>query len=153
MRTFLIIVLLPAYFFEQEMNSIKPTIEIFQANLLDLADAMEKKDALTIDQLMFHKPVTDEQFARELENALNEPLLPLEAINSMEKTGEFGPLLTIVSDEMHYQRHLTKTGVKADNCYAYFHEVNGIDIFVIAEWNESYFRFIRIKNLKALLPQ
>jgi hypothetical protein len=87
----------------------------------------------------------------EVELAINDSILPPNAINLMAKIGQFGSLTTVIKDEMAYKRYLEKAGVNAKDCFAYFHEINGIDIFVIAEWNESYFRFIRIKNLKALL--
>jgi hypothetical protein len=69
----------------------------------------------------------------------------------MHEIGQFGSLTSVFKDEMFYKRYLEKARVDAKDCYGYFYEKNGIDIFVIAEWNGDHFRIIRIKNLKVLL--
>ena len=128
-----------------------PSIVIFQSNLQELSKAFEKKEYQTIHKFLHHKNVSEERMIIEVELAINDSILPPDAIKMIDKRGEFGSLITVFKDEMTYKRYLEKAGVNAKDCFAYFHEINGIDIFVIAEWNESYFRFIRIKNLKALL--
>ena len=57
----------------------------------------------------------------------------------------------VIKDEMAYKRYIEKAGVLLKDCYTYFFEKNGMDVFVIAEWNGENFRFIRIKNLRVLL--
>ncbi len=151
MKTFLFIVLLPAYFFGQNLKSTKPSIEIFQSNLLELADAFEKRDYQIIDQLTHHKQVSEEILKREIELAINDSILPPQAITLMNKMGQFGPLTSVIKDEMAYKRYLEKAKVDPKDCYTYFFEKNGMDVFVIAEWNGDHFRFIRIKNLMVLL--
>jgi hypothetical protein len=151
MKTFLFIVLLPAYFLGQNLKSTKPSIEIFQSNLLELADAFEKRDYQIIDQLTHHKQVSEEILKREIELAINDSILPPQAITLMNKMGQFGPLTSVIKDEMAYKRYLEKAKVDPKDCYTYFFEKNGMDVFVIAEWNGDHFRFIRIKNLMVLL--
>jgi hypothetical protein len=151
MRTFLFIVLLPAYFFGQDLKSTKPSIEIFQSNLLELADAFEKREYQTIDQLTHHKQVSEEILKREVELAINDSILPPQAISLMNKMGQFGPLSSVIKDEMAYKRYIDKAGIELKDCYTYFFEKNRMDVFLIAEWNEDHFRFLRIKNLKVLL--
>jgi hypothetical protein len=101
--------------------------------------------------MLHHKEVSDEIFKNEVEFALNDSLLPAKVIIRMNQIGEFGPLLSIIKNERAYTRYLEKSGVKAENCFAYFHEINRMDVLVLAEWNGSTFRFIRIKNLKLLV--
>ena len=129
----------------------KPSIVIFQSNLLELSKAIEKRAYETIHKFLHHKNVSEKRMINEVELAINDSILPPDAINLMAKIGEFGSLTTVIKDEMAYKRYLEKAGVNAQDCFAYFYDINGIDIFVIAEWKETYFRFIRIKNLKALL--
>jgi hypothetical protein len=119
--------------------------------LQELSKAFEKKEYETIHKFLHHKNVSEKRMINEVELAINDSILPPDAIKMIDKRGEFGALTTVIEDEMTCKRYLEKAGVNAKDCFAYFHEINGIDIFVIAEWNESYFRFIRIKNLKALL--
>ena len=151
MKTFLFIILLPAYFFGQDLKSTKPSIEIFQSNLLELVEAFEKREYQIIDQLTHHKQVSEEILKREVELAVNDSILPPNAISLMNKMGQFGPLTSVIKDEMAYKRYIDKAGVEIKDCYTYFFEKNGMDVFVIAEWNGEYFRFIRIKNLRVLL--
>jgi hypothetical protein len=129
----------------------KPSIVIFQSNLLELSKAIEKRAYETIHKFLHHKNVSEKRMINEVELAINDSILPPDAIKLMDKRGEFGSLTTVIKDEMAYNRYLEKAGVNAQDCFAYFYDINGIDIFVIAEWKETYFRFIRIKNLKALL--
>jgi hypothetical protein len=119
--------------------------------LQELSKAFEKRAYETIHKFLHHKNVSEKRMINEVELAINDSILPPDAIKLMDKRGEFGSLITVFKDEMAYKRYLKKAGVNAKDCFAYFHEINGIDIFVIAEWKETYFRFIRIKNLKALL--
>lgn len=130
-----------------------PSIVIFQSNLHELSMAFEKREYETIHKFLHHKNVSEERMINEVELAINDSILPPEAIKMIDKCGEFGSLITVFKDEMAYKRYLKKAGVNAKDCFAYFHEINGIDICVIAEWKETYFRFIRIKNLKAFLYQ
>jgi hypothetical protein len=129
----------------------KPSIVIFQSNLLELSKAFEKRAYETIHKFLHHKNVSEKRMINEVELAINDSILPPDAIKLMDKRGEFGSLTTVIKDEMAYKRYLEKAGVNPQDCFAYFYDINGIDIFVIAEWKETYFRFIRIKNLKALL--
>ena len=69
----------------------------------------------------------------------------------MHEIGQFGSLMSEFKNEMFYKRYLEKARVDAKDCYGYFYEKNGIDILVFAEWQGTYFRFIKIKNLKELL--
>jgi hypothetical protein len=128
-----------------------PSIVIFQSNLHELSMAFEKRAYETIHKFLHHKNVSEERMINEVELAIKDSILPPEAIKMIDKWGEFGVLTTVIKDEMAYKRYLEKAEVNAKDCFAYFREINGIDIFVIAEWKETYFRFIRIKNLKALL--
>lgn len=128
-----------------------PSIFIFQSNLHEVSKAFDKRAYETIHKFLHHKNVSEKRMINEVELAINDSILPPNAINLMAKIGQFGSLTTVIKDEMAYKRYLEKAGVNAKDCFAYFHEINGIDIFVIAEWKETYFRFIRIKNLKALL--
>lgn len=128
-----------------------PSIVIFQSNLHEVSQAFDKRAYETIYKFLHHKNVSEKRMINEVELAINDSILPPEAIKMIDKWGEFGALTTVMKDEMAYKRYLEKAGVNAKDCFAYFHEINGIDIFVIAEWKETYFRFIRIKNLKALL--
>jgi hypothetical protein len=129
----------------------KPSIVIFQSNLQELSKAFEKRAYETIHKFLHHKNVSEKRMINEVELAINDSILPPDAIKLMDKRGEFGSLITVFKDEMAYKRYLEKAGVNPQDCFAYFYDINGIDIFVIAEWKETYFRFIRIKNLKALL--
>ena len=104
-----------------------------------------------IDKLTHHKQVSEEILKREVELAINDSILPPQAITLMNKMGQFGPLTSVIKDEMAYKRYLEKAKVDPKDCYTYFFEKNGMDVFVIAEWNEDHFRFLRIKNLKVLL--
>ena len=128
-----------------------PSIVIFQSNLHEVSQAFDKRAYETIHKFLHHKNVSEKKMIKEVELAINDSILPPNAINLMAKIGQFGSLTTVIKDEMAYKRYLEKAGVNAKDCFAYFHEINGIDIFVFAEWKETYFRFIRIKNLKALL--
>jgi predicted nucleic acid-binding protein len=132
-------------------SQVTPTIEIFQANLTVLSDAFENREYQIIDQLTHHKQVTEEILKREVELAINDSILPPQAISLMNKMGQFGSLSSVIKDEMAYKRYIDKAGVELKDCYTYFFEKNGMDVFVIAEWNGDHFRFIRIKNLKVLL--
>ena len=149
MKYFIIFILV--FFSKLVFSQVTPTIEIFQANLTVLSDAFENRDYSLIHSMLHHKEVSDEIFKNEVEFALNDSLLPAKAIIRMNQIGEFGPLLSIIKNERAYTRYLEKSGVKAENCFAYFHEINRMDVLVLAEWNGSTFRLIRIKNLKLLL--
>ncbi|MFM7667412.1 MAG: hypothetical protein ACKO7D_04405 [Bacteroidota bacterium] len=129
----------------------KPEITIFQSNLLELAEALEKRDYQMINKMLHHKQVSEEMMKKEVEFSINDSLLPLNAIKLMDKTGQFDSLTSVVKDEMAYNRYLSKIGVDPKNCFAYFCEKEGVDVFVFAEWNGAYFRFVKIKNLKGLL--
>ena len=147
----LILLLFPILFSPYFFGQNEPSISIFQSNLLELADAFEKREYQTIDQLTHHKQVSEEILKREVELAINDSILPPQAISLMNKMGQFGPLSSVIQDEMAYKRYIDKAGVELKDCYSYFFEKNGMDVFLIAEWNENHFRFLRIKNLKVLL--
>lgn len=147
----LILLLFPVLFSPHLFGQNEPSISIFQSNLLELADAFEKREYQIIDQLTLHKQVSEEILKREVELAINDSILPPNAISLMNKMGQFGPLTSVIKDEMAYKRYIDKAGVEIKDCYTYFFEKNGMDVFVIAEWNGDHFRFIRIKNLKVLL--
>ena len=146
-----ILLLFPIFFSPPLFGQNEPSISIFQSNLLELADAFEKREYQIIDQLTLHKQVSEEILKREVELAINDSILPPQAISLMNKMGQFGPLSSVIKDEMAYKRYLEKAKVDPKDCYTYFFEKNGMDVFVIAEWNGEYFRFIRIKNLRVLL--
>lgn len=129
----------------------KPEITIFQSNLFELAEALEKRDYLKINKMLHHKQVSEEMMKKEVEFSIIDSLLPLNAIKLMDKIGQFGSLTSVIKDEMAYKRYLSKAGFDPKDCFAYFYEKEGVDIFVFAEWNGAYFRFIKIKNLKVLL--
>lgn len=132
-------------------SQTKPSIVIFQSNLLELSEAFEKRDYQTIDELLHHKQVSEEQMKKEVEFAINDSILPMHAISLMNSMGQFGPLISVIKDEMAYKRYLAKAGVDPEDCFGYFIEKEGLDAMVIAEWNGQYFRFVKIKNLKVLL--
>jgi len=134
----------------QKSNEINPTIEVFQTNLLALSSAFENRDYPTIHKIFIHKEVSEEMFKNEVESAIQDSILPVSAIMSINKFGAFGPLMNIVDDEMAYKRFVEKAKVQVENCFAYYHEIKGLDILVPAEWNGSTFRFFRLKNLKLL---
>jgi|688.fasta_scaffold419124_2 hypothetical protein len=146
-----ILLLFPILFSPHLFGQNVPSISIFQSNLLELAEAFEKREYQTIDQLTLHKQVSEEILKREVELAINDSILPPQAISLMNKMGQFGSLTSVIKDEMAYKRYLEKAKVDPKDCYTYFFEKNGMDVFVIAEWNGDHFRFIRIKNLKVLL--
>lgn len=101
--------------------------------------------------MLHHKQVSGETIKREVELAIKDSLLPLNVIKLMHEIGQFGSLMSEFKNEMFYKRYLEKARVDAKDCYGYFYEKNGIDILVFAEWQGTYFRFIKIKNLKELL--
>lgn len=146
-----ILFLFPILFSPHLFSQNEPCIAIFQSNLLELAEAFEKREYQTIDQLTPHKQVSEEILKREVELAINDSILPPNAISLMNKMGQFGPLSSVIKDEMAYKRYIDKAGIELKDCYTYFFEKNGMDVFLIAEWNEDHFRFLRIKNLKVLL--
>lgn len=146
-----ILLLFPILFSPHLFGQNVPSISIFQSNLLELAEAFEKREYQTIDQLTLHKQVSEEILKREVELAINDSILPPQAISLMNKMGQFGSLTSVIKDEMAYKRYLEKAKVDPKDCYTYFFEKNGMDVFVIAEWNGDHFGFLRIKNLKELL--
>ena len=146
-----ILLLFPILFSLHLFGQNEPSISIFQSNLLELAEAFEKREYQIIDQLTHHKQVSEEILKREVELAINDSILPPQAISLMNKMGQFGPLSSVIKDEMAYKRYIDKAGVELKDCYTYFFEKNGMDVFLIAEWNGDHFRFLRIKNLKVLL--
>jgi ribonucleotide reductase alpha subunit len=119
--------------------------------LLELSDAFDKRDYQSIDKLLHHKKVTEEMMKKEVEFAIKDSILPVQAIKLMNKIGQFSSLTLKNKDEMAYKRYIEKAGVDPKKCFAYFYEKDGVDIFVIAEWKETYFRFVKIRNLKILL--
>ena len=139
------------YFSLNLFGQNEPNISIFQANLLELSNAFEKRDYKTIDKMLHHKQVSEEMMKKEVEFAINDSILPMHAISLMNSMGQFGPLISVIKDEMFYKRYLEKARVDAKDCYGYFYEKNGIDILVFAEWQGTYFRFIKIRDLKELL--
>jgi hypothetical protein len=146
-----ILLLFPIFFSPPIFGQNEPCIAIFQSNLLELGDAFEKREYQTIDQLTLHKRVSEEILKREVELTINDSILPPQAISLMNKMGQFGPLSLVIKDEMAYKRYIDKAGVELKDCYTYYFEKNGMEVFLIAEWNGDHFRFIRIKNLKVLL--
>ncbi len=147
----LILLLFPILFSPHLFGQNEPSITIFQSNLLELSEAFEKRDYQTIHKLLHHKQVSEETIKREVELAIKDSLLPLNVIKLMHEIGQFGSLTSVFKDEMFYKRYLEKARVDAKDCYGYFYEKNGIDILVFAEWQGTYFRFIKIRNLKELL--
>jgi hypothetical protein len=147
----LILLLFPILFSPHLFGQNEPSITIFQSNLLELSEAFEKRDYQTIHKLLHHKQVSEETIKREVELAIKDSLLPLNVIKLMHEIGQFGSLTSVFKDEMFYKRYLEKARVDAKDCYGYFYEKNGIDILVFAEWQGTYFRFIKIRNLKVLL--
>jgi hypothetical protein len=147
----LILLLFPILFLPHLFGQNEPSITIFQSNLLELSEAFEKRDYQTIHKLLHHKQVSEETIKREVELAIKDSLLPLNVIKLMHEIGQFGSLTSVFKDEMFYKRYLEKARVDAKDCYGYFYEKNGIDILVFAEWQGTYFRFIKIRNLKVLL--
>ena len=134
----------------QKSSELIPTIEVFQTNLLTLSSAFENRDYTTIHKILIHKEVSEEMFKNEVESAIQDSILPVSAIMSINKFGEFGPLMHVFDDDMAYKRYVEKAKVQVENCFAYYHEIKGLDILVLAEWNGSTFRFFRLKNLKLL---
>jgi hypothetical protein len=139
------------YFSLNLFGQNEPNISIFQANLLELSNAFEKRDYQTIDKMLHHKQVSEEMMKKEVEFAINDSILPLKAINFIDKIGQFGSLKSVFKNEIYYKRYLEKAKVDPKDCYGYFYEKNGIDILVFAEWQGTYFLFIKIRNLKELL--
>ena len=146
-----ILLLFPIFFSPPLFGQNEPSISIFQSNLLELAEAFEKIEYQIIYQFTHQKQVSEEILKREVELAINDSILPPNAISLMNKMGQFGPLSSVIKDEMAYKRYLEKVKVDPKDCYTYFFKKNGMDVFVIAEWNGEYFRFIRIQNLRVLL--
>lgn len=132
-------------------NQVKPDITIFQSNLIELSNAFDKRDYQKIDKLLHQKKVRKEMMKKEVEFSINDSFLPTQAIWLMNKVGQFGSLISVIQDEIVYKRYLAKAGVDPKNCFGYFYEKDGVDVFVIAEWKETYFRLIKIRNLKELL--
>ena len=147
----LILLLFPILFSPHLFGQNEPSITIFQSNLLELSEAFEKRDYQTIHKLLHHKQVSEETIKREVELAIKDSLLHLNLIKLMHEIGQFGSLTSVFKDEMFYKRYLENARVDAKDCHGYFYEKNGIDILVFAEWQGTYFRFIKIRNLKELL--
>lgn len=147
----IIILISTVYFSLYLFGQNEPNISIFQTNLLELSYAFEKRDYQTIDKLLHHKQVKEEMMKKEVALAINDSLLPVKAINFIDKIGQFGSLTSVFKDEIYYKRYLEKAKFDPKDCYGYFYEKNGIDIEVFAEWQGTYFRFIKIRDLKELL--